>query len=104
MVLMNILVAICACVVLALLIMLSEMDAIADWLRYLMYFIIVGLSVSSRLLKEARIIIVERDWIVEMCSKDEHQLAGTIMSVLIWENTLVLTHLYYIAPPPPFFF
>uniref|UniRef100_A0A0B7ARE6 Solute carrier family 40 member n=1 Tax=Arion vulgaris TaxID=1028688 RepID=A0A0B7ARE6_9EUPU len=71
----NILIATCACVVLILTILLSELGEIANWLRYLLYAIIISLSVSSRLMKEARIIVVERDWIVEMCAKDEHQLA-----------------------------
>ncbi|CAG5130992.1 unnamed protein product, partial [Candidula unifasciata] len=75
MILQNVLIAVCACVILTLIVLLSVLEDVQDWLRHLFYAIIISLSVCSRLMKEARIIIVERDWIVELCSKDEHHLA-----------------------------
>ncbi|CAL1546830.1 unnamed protein product, partial [Lymnaea stagnalis] len=71
----NVLVLSCSCVILALTITVSQMDHVDTWLRYLLYAIIISLSVSSRLMKEARILVMERDWIVEMCDRDEHHLA-----------------------------
>ncbi|BFY97760.1 hypothetical protein BsWGS_00800 [Bradybaena similaris] len=75
MIFQNVLIAVCACVILTLILLLSNLGEVQDWLRRLFYAIIISLSVCSRLMKEARIIVVERDWIVEMCAKDEHQLA-----------------------------
>lgn len=76
MIFQNVLIAVCACVILTLILLLSSLGEMQDWLRQLFYAIIISLSVCSRLMKEARIIVVERDWIVEMCARDEHQLAG----------------------------
>ncbi|XP_059174754.1 solute carrier family 40 member 1-like [Physella acuta] len=42
---------------------------------YHVYVPVVCLSVLSRLMKEGRVLVVERDWVVELCSREEHHLA-----------------------------
>ncbi|XP_035827010.1 solute carrier family 40 member 1 [Aplysia californica] len=75
MILQNCLMTSCAGVLLLLLVLQSELGTMISWLRHLFFAIIISLSVSSRLMKVARVIVVERDWIVEISKKDEDHLA-----------------------------
>ncbi|KAH9513331.1 hypothetical protein Btru_034644 [Bulinus truncatus] len=71
----NVLVIGSSLIILTLHVVQHQTDNLETWLRYLVYSAIIILSVSSRLMKEGRIIVMERDWIAEMCQKDEHSLA-----------------------------
>ncbi|PVD30146.1 hypothetical protein C0Q70_09408 [Pomacea canaliculata] len=53
----------------------QQIDAAEPWLPLLLKIIIVVLGVLSALSAQARLLAVERDWVVEICGKDLDMLA-----------------------------
>lgn len=79
-VLQNAFVVLCAGAVYAYLWFESEMKAVgSNWLIPLCHVGIILLAILSNLASLARMIAVERDWIVEICGKDKDMLAGNAM-------------------------
>lgn len=57
----------------------QQIDAAEPWLPLLLKIIIVVLGVLSALSAQARLLAVERDWVVEICGKDLDMLASTCL-------------------------
>ncbi|BFY97245.1 hypothetical protein BsWGS_00285 [Bradybaena similaris] len=74
-VLQNVFVVVCAVVVYLFLVFRTEILSYGSWTTYVMYTVIIILSILSTLTSMARKIAVEKDWIVEMCGKDFDRLA-----------------------------
>ncbi|GFN75308.1 solute carrier family 40 member 1 [Plakobranchus ocellatus] len=74
-VLQNLFVLLCAIVVYFFLVYRGDITSVGPWARYLVYGLIIILSIMSRLTSMARKIAVENDWIVQMCGSDFDLLA-----------------------------
>lgn len=65
----------CATVITAYLWYHDDIRASSSWLSPLLQAVIVALGVMSNLAAQARVIAVERDWIVEICGVNFDHLA-----------------------------
>ena len=66
----------CATVITAYLWYHDDIRACSSWLSSLLQAVIVALGVMSNLAAQARVIAVERDWVVEICGVNFDQLAS----------------------------
>lgn len=92
--LQNTFVALCAC---ALCIHLSFRDPIVSlwngWLLMLSYASIIIFAIFADVSSAARILIIERDWVVEICGEDNNRLAGDKTDVVFRTNTNIIYRL-----------
>ncbi|XP_041367653.1 solute carrier family 40 member 1-like isoform X2 [Gigantopelta aegis] len=81
-VLQNVFVVLCAGVVYAFIMFKDDIAGMwDDWLQRACYAVIILLSILSNLFSIARVIAVERDWIVEICGRDKDKLAHMTSSL-----------------------
>ncbi|XP_055887894.1 solute carrier family 40 member 1-like isoform X2 [Biomphalaria glabrata] len=74
-VLQNVLVILCAAVIYCFLMFKEELLDIGEWTRYVAYTLIIVLASAANLATIANNIAVEKDWIVEICERNEEKLA-----------------------------
>lgn len=74
-VLQNVLIILCAAVIYCFLMFKEELLDIGEWTRYVAYGLIIVLASAANLATIANTIAVEKDWIVEICERDEEKLA-----------------------------
>ncbi|XP_059177687.1 solute carrier family 40 member 1-like [Physella acuta] len=74
-VLQNVLIILSAAVIYCFLMFKEELLDIGEWTRYVAYALIIVLASAANLATIANTIAVEKDWIVEICNKDEEKLA-----------------------------
>merc|ERR1719239_1551692 len=74
-VIQNLVIVACAVVLLLYLIYQDELLAELPWMEFVSYGLIILLSATANLASKANTIAVERDWIVEICDRDEDRLA-----------------------------
>ncbi|KAH9496913.1 hypothetical protein Btru_010169 [Bulinus truncatus] len=74
-VLQNVLVILCAAVIYSFLMFKEELLDIGEWTRYVAYALIIVLASAANLASIANTIAVEKDWIVEICDRNEEKLA-----------------------------
>ncbi|CAL1531470.1 unnamed protein product [Lymnaea stagnalis] len=74
-VLQNVLIILCAAVIYCFLMFKEELLDIGEWTRYVAYGLIILLASAANLATIANTIAVEKDWIVEICERDEEKLA-----------------------------
>ena len=75
-VLQNQLTVVCAVVIYCYLVYKDDILGLAWWLEYVTYAVIILLSNFANLASAANTIAVERDWIVEICGRNEDKLAS----------------------------
>ena len=75
-VIQNLVIVACAVVLLLYLIYQDELLAELPWMEFVSYGLIILLSATANLASKANTIAVERDWIVEICDRDEDRLAS----------------------------
>merc|ERR1719239_1079832 len=75
-VLQNMLTVLCSAVILLYLLYKDELLPQFPWMEYVTYTLIILLSTGAHLASQANTIAVERDWIVEICHRDQDRLAA----------------------------
>lgn len=91
-VLQNVLIILSAAVIYCFLMFKEELLDIGEWTRYVAYALIIVLASAANLATIANTIAVEKDWIVEICNKDEEKLASKLLGYfLLLIKLIVLT-------------
>ena len=80
-VLQNLFVMLCAVVIYFFLVYREVVVSEGLWALYLVYGLIIVISIISRLTSMARKIAVENDWIVQICGSDLDMLASELIRV-----------------------